>query len=280
MRTRKNVELIPLEKSRRVIYTEPRGREERHRKGLGIFLMTLGVLCVLYCIGIFLFVNFGTWFFLTWGVLGAFLLCLGWLFGWSDAPSRMPRWIKALSGLVLILGVAAFLLVEGLILSRFFDQAPAGADYMVVLGAQIRSQGPSDVLRRRLDASAEYLKSNPDTKAIVSGGQGANEPMTEARGMRDYLVSIGIPADRILLEEASANTRENLEKSAALLAKESDMVVVVTSDFHMFRALGLARKAGYENVYGLSADSYPLMLPNNMLREFLGVLKDYLAGNL
>ena len=157
---------------------------------------------------------------------------------------------------------------------------PDGADYCLILGAQIRQNGPSIVLKRRLDIAIDYLKKNPDTKVIVSGGQGANEPMTEAQGMAEYLVEHGIKESRILKEDKSRNTSENLSFSSAYLDKEQDEGVIVTNSFHVFRALHIAKKKGYQKVYGLAATSYLPTLPNNLLRECLGVWKDALVGNL
>lgn len=280
MRRKKQDELIPLEKARRVIYMESRGSMWNLRTAGGVLLMALGIICILYCIGILLFVNYGTKFFLVWGVGGSLLVLAGWLVGFTGFLQRLPVWARIGAGVLLGIALLVFLAVEGLILGKFSAKAPEDADYCVILGAQMRSFGPSDVLRRRLDAAAAYLKENPDTRVIVSGGQGANEPMTEAEGMYEYLVAAGISPDRILREEESANTYENLKNSSRFLDREKDRVVVVTSNFHVYRALGIARKLGYENADGLAADSYPLMVPNNLLREFFGVLKDLLVGNL
>ena len=90
----------------------------------------------------------------------------------------------------------------------------------------------------------------------------------------------GIAEERILTENKSANTCQNLAYSSQLLDKENDSVVLVTNNFHMYRALSIAKKQGYLQIEGLSAGSYPAMLPNNLLREFFGVIKDFFVGNL
>lgn len=279
MRKRRKEELIPFDRKKRVIYIERRG-PKMHISAPSIIFLMLGAICLLYCIGILLFAGYGTRFFLVWGVIGACLAALGWLLAHKEWVENIPGWLKLGTAVLAGLGLLVFLLVEGLILSRFGAEPPAGADYCIILGAQMRENGPSDVLRRRLDAAIVYLNANPETKAIVSGGQGANEPVTEARGMYEYLVSQGIDPSRILLEEASENTWGNLHYSSELLNQAENSVVIVTSNFHVFRALGIAQRMGYENVSGLAADSYPGMLPNNMLREFFGVIKDSLTGNL
>lgn len=241
-------------------------------------LMVAGLLCILYCISVY-FVGFGTKFFLVWGMIGTVLI-VGSFLQWKwKLFSKLPRWMKRICGIVLCVGVVLFLLIEGLIFSQFHAQASAGADYCIILGAQWKTYGPSNVLQRRLDKAIEYLNANPETRVIVSGGQGGNEPITEASGMRQYLIDHGIAAERILMEDKSRNTDENLRFSAAFVDLKEDRVVIVTNNFHVYRAVKIAKKKGYR-AEGLAATSLPALLPNNLLREFLGVLKDFLVGNL
>ena len=82
------------------------------------------------------------------------------------------------------------------------------------------------------------------------------------------------------MEDASTNTTQNLIFSGELLDKSEDSVVVITNNFHMFRALAIARKQGYSHVEGLSAGTYPVTVPNNLLREAFGVVKDFMANHL
>ena len=178
------------------------------------------------------------------------------------------------------LGMSIFLIVEGLILSGFSKSAPEGLDYLVVLGAQMKRSGPSRALQYRLDAAIDYLTKNPDTYVIVSGGQGSDEHISEAQGMYDYLVEKGISAERIQKEDQSKNTFQNLTFSAEYLDKERDSVGVVSNNFHVFRAVRIARKAGYQKVHGIAARGEPFLQLNNMMREFLGVMKDFLVGNM
>ena len=194
--------------------------------------------------------------------------------------AKIPFWLKGAFVVCSIIGLLLLVLVEGLILSQFGAKAEAGADYMIVLGAQWKQSGPSYVLQKRLDKAITYLEQNPETIVIVSGGQGSNEPIAEAEGMKGYLMEKGIAEERILTENKSANTCQNLAYSSQLLDKENDSVVLVTNNFHMYRALSIAKKQGYLQIEGLSAGSYPAMLPNNLLREFFGVIKDFFVGNL
>ena len=239
----------------------------------------MGVLSLCYCLAI-LFCGFGTYFFLVWGVIGLFCLAVGWLVSRKSRVERIPIWIRKTSLTVFGLGLLVFLVIEGLIFSEFHASAKGGADYVIVLGAQWKENGPSEVLRRRLEKAIVYLKENPDTKVIVSGGQGTNEPVSEAAGMKKYLMNAGIAEERIMTEEQSFNTEENLRYSSRFLKKEEDSVVLVTNNFHMYRALKIAEKQGYSQMEGLAASSVAGFLPNNLLREFLSVLKNFAVGNL
>lgn len=243
-----------------------------------LLLRVLGILCILYCIAV-RFIGFGTRFFLCWSVIGCVLLFWSLLYGKKRLIERIPKTVRRIGTVLLCLGLIVALFVEGCIFSKFSAKPAPGAAYVLVLGAQWKRSGPSEVLRFRLDAAAKYLKENPDAIAIVSGGQGSNEPISEAEGMKQYLEMKGIDGSRIRMEDQSTNTYENMKFSAKLIEDKRKRVVVVTNNFHVFRALRLAKKQGY-NAEGLSAGSHPGLLPNNLLRELLGVIKDFLVGNI
>lgn len=179
---------------------------------------------------------------------------------------------------VVTIGVIFFLVVEGFVLSGFGMSGSDQAKYLIVLGAQMKPDGPSKVLKYRLDAALAYLKDHPECQVVVSGGQGSDEHISEAQGMYDYLVAHGLEPERILLEDQSVNTVQNLLYSAQYFDKEKDEVLIVTNNFHVFRAVGIARREGYQKVSGLAAPGYWFLLPNNMLREFVGVCKDLIFG--
>ena len=254
---------------------QKRGRAERLLFSLPA---VCSVICIVYCISVF-FMGFGTKFFLIWGAMGVCLMGVCLLQWHFRAFTRLPKWLKRTGLVLILLGAAVFIWVEALILTQFHARPAPGADYCVILGAQWKRTGPSIVLQRRLDIALTYLKENPGTAVIVSGGQGANEIMTEAAGMKQYLMEHGIEEDRIFEEDRSVNTTQNLQYSAKYLDLKKDRVVIVTNNFHMYRALKIAEKQGYQ-ASGLAATSVKAMIPNNMLREFFGVVKDFLAGNL
>lgn len=278
----KDSNLIPLEKSRKIIKLDHRGRKSRSgvRIALGVVTALVAALCMLYCLCIMFFMGYGTKFFLIWGVMAVILAGLSYFLFCPEASKRIPKVIRIGFMICMILGLLVFTVVEGLIFSRFGAGAEAGADVVIVLGAQWKSTGPSYVLQKRLDAALSYLEENPDTLVIVSGGQGKNEPISEAAGMASYLEAAGIAPERIIQEGSSTDTNENLEFSGVFVNKSEDRVVIVSNNFHVYRAEKIARKKGYARVEGLAADSYPAMLPNNLLREFFGVMKDFVMGNM
>ena len=221
----------------------------------------------------------GTRFFMVWLALGAgSLLCAA--LAYFDVWKKLPAFVKLILAVLFVFAAALFLIVEIQIVGCFHEKPEKNLDFLIIPGAQIYDHGPSVVLRYRLDQACEYLEDNPGTICIVSGGQGCNEPYPEAVGMRDYLTGKGIPGSRILLETEAKNTQENMKYSQELFDPEKDRVGIVTNNFHVYRACALARKSGIRHVHGISAASTPLYLPNNMLREFLGVVKDRACGNI
>ena len=245
---------------------------------MAIALAICGIASILYGAHIML-IGSGTWFFAFWYAFGAVLLlaALGMHLGWWKA---MPAIARRTTGIIVAVLLASFLVTQACIFTEFDDQGEDSLDCIVVLGAQVHESGPSVVLKHRLDTARDYLERNPGTRCIVSGGQGANEHAPEADVMAAYLIEQGIDPDRIAIENRSSNTKENMGFSAALLDPARDRVGIVTNNFHVFRAIALARKAGYAHATGIAAPSNLDVLPNNLVRESLGLAKDLLAGNL
>lgn len=116
---------------------------------------------------------------------------------------------------------------------------------VIVLGCQVRGETPSTMLARRLDAALETLSEYPDAVCVVSGGKGSGEDISEAEAMRRYLVERGISDERIILEDRSVDTRGNIRYSAELLKERGiDSAVIVTNEFHQYRADIYARRNG------------------------------------
>lgn len=185
---------------------------------------------------------------------------------------------------IILIGISAFLLlftlVEGLILTNAYSKQyeKVESNYVVVLGCAIFPDGALTLtLMKRLNAAYDYLIDNPDTMCIVSGGQGANEPTTEAYAMEQYLIEKGIDADRIIKEETSTNSLENLKNSKEIMEQYDKELTaaIVTSDFHIFRSKMLAKNIGIDPV-GVPSYTSWYIWSSSFLREFMAVIKSVL----
>ena len=248
----------------------------------GKIICIIFILCSLFCFGycfLIYSIKSGSRFYLVWGVGGFLFLGLT-FFLYFDLWNKLPNRIQKIITCVMIFGVLLFIVIEGCIISGFRAKGEANLDYLIVLGAQVKEHGPSAALKFRLDEAYDYLMENENTRCIVSGGQGANEPCSEAQGMYDYLTAKGIAPERIIMEDKSTDTSENIAFSAQYLDKENDSVGIVTNNFHVFRGVHLAKHEGIRNVCGISAPSNIYFQLNNMIREFFGIIKDFVCGNL
>lgn len=245
-----------------------------------IILFLLGIAFLIYFLCVAFFVGHGTNFYFIWLILAVVVMTFAILLKRRFFITHFPLWIRRTFVILLCMGMMIFGIVEGFIISGFSMKGQPGADYVIVLGAQMKADGPSKALQYRLDEAIRYLNENPSSKVIVSGGQGSDEHISEAQGMYEYLVEKGIEKDRIIKEDKSVNTTQNLAFSAEYLDRERDSVAVVTNNFHVFRAVKIAEKAGYQNVCGIAAKGEPFLQINNMMREFFGVMKDFLFGNM
>ena len=190
--------------------------------------------------------------------------------------------LTALLALVLA-GVLVFGLLFGLVMWGSRDRVTGEPRIMIILGCQVKPWGPSVLLQDRLNKALDYLETHPDTVVVVSGGQGADEPTTEAVAMRDYLTERGFPAEQILLEEQSFNTLQNLRFSMELLEAEgydvTGEVAVVSNGFHLARVRLLWKRlcGSNEGLTTLAAPSSHAPSRLKMyVREPLALAKSYL----
>lgn len=184
----------------------------------------------------------------------------------------IPRIIKG----IIILFLISFIIIESFIIYNGSKTDSAEVDYLVILGAGLWGDTPSLALRQRLDEGVKFIKENPETKVILSGGKGSGETITEAEGMKRYLISKGIDERLLIKEEKSTSTKENMKFTRELLnqidVRDNISVKIVTNNFHMFRAKLLGKSNGFI-VYGQPAPLHPLLVPAYYIREYLAVIK-------
>lgn len=190
------------------------------------------------------------------------------------------RLVKVLLGL-LLLGALVFAALLGAVLHGSYDHIEGEPQVMIVLGCKVEQWGPSKMLQDRLDKALDYLSDHPSMTVVVSGGQGPDEPDTEAAVMAEYLIKHGISEQNIILEEKSHNTAQNFQRTREILMEQemdlSQGVLVVSNGFHLTRARMLADRFGLEEVSTLAAPSSHLASRVKMyIREPLALVKSFL----
>ncbi|MCM3764275.1 YdcF family protein [Neobacillus niacini] len=183
--------------------------------------------------------------------------------------------IYTILGILIGIGLIFCLFLQFKISQYWHVEAPKNADYLIVLGAKVNGTVPSLALARRIDAAAEYLKDNPTTLVIASGGQGRGEDISEAESIKRELLKQGISKSRIILENQSTDTYENIAFSKKLIPSEAKLGVVVTNAFHLYRGVSIARDQGLE-VDGLPAETPIQAVVKSYFREYLAITKFYL----
>lgn len=185
-------------------------------------------------------------------------------------PRLSKTWRIVLAAL-LVLGAAVFAVFEAPVVSNAKTDADPQSDYLIVLGAGVNGSAPSLSMVNRLEAALDYLEAYPDAVAIVSGGQGAGEDVTEASAMHDWLIAHGVPESRIVQEEQSTSTRENLENSFAIIRSRggdpAGGVAVVSSEYHLYRAKQMAQALGAKPLGVAAETTLPTMRANYFIRE-------------
>ncbi|MGI6174488.1 MAG: YdcF family protein [Christensenellales bacterium] len=254
---------------------------------LNSLFLFAAICCFAYYLANGLLVRFGQSILWVWPVLGALLLLRFTLVAYmirTGAPSPIPHGILKIGRILVAVALVVFSIGEAVILTGAFEKTPARLEYIIILGAKVNGKSPSGALRNRIQRAAEYMQENPDTIAIASGGQGEDEEISEAQCIYNGLVARGIDPSRILFEDKSTSTVENMRFSFQILfdlGKHGSKVGIVTNNFHVFRALRIARKhAGACEVRGVPVATTKLSFPHYMLREFVAVIVDFLRGSL
>lgn len=194
----------------------------------------------------------------------------------------MGRRLRMVICIILALCLVYFVIVEIPIISAASGDGDFEADYIIVLGALVRGEEPSLSMIERTQAALDYMNAHPDTLVIVSGGQGDMEDISEAEAMYRWLVDNGADESRILLEERSTSTQENLAFSFDIIRQRGDdpakATAVVTSEYHIYRAQLLGRDLGVE-LGGISAHTtYFSVRLNYFIREAFGVTYKWIFG--
>jgi len=240
--------------------------------------LLISALCALVIAAFFRFALIG------YGVMSACFCGLAAVLAlfWGVGKLRRPKAWRI--SLICLLLAGAVLFTIGLVpvLHDARTDADAEADYLIVLGAGVNGTRPSLSLVNRLTAAKSYLEEFPDAVAIVTGGQGPGEEITEAEAMYRWLTESGIAPERILREEKATSTEENLRFSLEIIASRggdpTGKIAIVSSEYHLHRAKELAASLGAEPVGVAGRTTYPVLRANYFIRETLAVWYGWVFG--
>ena len=223
------------------------------------------------------FLRFALRGYAWWGYLCLFIAAL--LLAHRFLPAVLWRIVVLLT----CIGLAYFCFVEYFIIKNARTDADAGRDYLIVLGAAVYGNQPSLTLVRRLEGTKAYLDAHPETVAIVSGGMGKGETITEAQAMHDWLIAHGVAPERLIMEPKATSTLENLTYAFDLIRERGDepagRVAIVSSAYHLYRAKCMAAKLGAPDAAGVAAPwGYFFVMLNYFIREAFGVTHLWVFG--
>lgn len=213
------------------------------------------------------------------GVLIAALLCGYGMFYTKVHLWFAEFWQQGLGKVLTVAVVFAVILMFGTAIAETIGMVRAACNRppqnttAVVLGCSVRGTKPSRILEERLETAYDYLIENPEAYCMLSGGQGEGEDISEAECMYRYLTERGIEAERLICEDKSTTTEENLRFSKALLEEHgiSGDITIVTSEFHAYRAAKMAERLGMSS-YSTPSHTFFVYLPTYYVRELYGIL--------
>ena len=175
---------------------------------------------------------------------------------WHALPGRILLIISA-AVILACVSIGTYTLAN---VMRYSKQTEKRTEYIIVLGCQANGTSPGRYLRARINKAYEYLSANPSSKAILSGGQGRGEDISEGQCMFNSLTAMGINKNRLIIEDKSTSTIENFENSVINLKKQGiilNEITIVTNDFHEYRASRVAARSE------ITAYPYPAKTPWN-----------------
>lgn len=265
-----------------IIYTGKHFKNEKRqsimKKNLKLISIVFGALLTIFALlpcFVYGLINIGVWFP---AMLGVFFIAFPFI---DPAVKKLLKKaykpVRTVFSSIFCIGAVYMLVMLCVIAAGSYVHVSLNPDAVIVMGGGIEGDRPQLLLQYRLDAAYDYLTAHPDIVCVVSGGEDSNSDRTEADVMKQYLVEKGIAAQRILMEDKSADSHENLAFSAEILKANGigNKVVIVTDRFHQYRSSLYAEHAGLESTPYCSGSPY-LLQQSFWIREALAMLKYYL----
>lgn len=218
-----------------------------------------------------------------WILIGAIFFFLG-----TYRKNHQKTFIRALKreqkiALACLMGAGLIIASVNLYLIRHpAVGASSDTKYVIILGGGIDKNGQlPQTVQKRIELAADYLLENKNALAVATGGTLYNLP-PEAPAMKNYLISLGIEADRILIDDKALDTIQNFQNSCQVLSDHENLpksaileskILVVTSFFHLARAQRLARRMGFKHITGLGSPTATIKLLDSYSREICSYIK-------
>ncbi len=193
-------------------------------------------------------------------------------------PAGIRRWVTVLVGI----GFVYFCVLEVMILRHSRGDKHRERKYIIVLGSKVKGELPSPALRHRLEGALDYVNQHPHSTAILSGGRGSDEGISEALCMYRWLVEHGVEPGRLIMEDRSATTMENLVFSFEIIRSRGDEpdgnIALVSSAYHLCRAKQMAKMLGASAVGVAGNPGYPVYMLNCYIREAFALTHLWVFG--
>ncbi len=249
------------------------------RLGLGVIFAALTILMIIPLF--FRTWNAGSLCFLALGMVGL-TVCIFWEKVFQFVCAKRKRRILFYGLLGLFATGICWCIALSFFISRAEPEILTEKENLpvLILGSKVDGTKPSADLQKRIDTAADWLLSHPNSVAVACGGKGTGEEVMEAEVIREKLLERGIKPDRILLENRSVNTEQNLFYAQKVLLENnlpSKEVLLLTDDYHLYRALLIAKQNGL-TAWGISVSTPPLVFPALFARELFAVTKYFVFG--
>lgn len=181
--------------------------------------------------------------------------------------------------------VAYAAIISVIMVYTAFYTPPKQNSTAIVLGAQVKPWGPSTLLKQRIDAAVNYMNENPQSKAVVTGGKGNDEPVSEAQCMYENMVKQGIDGNRIYKEDKAVNTKQNIKFSYRIIKDKAlnKNITIVTDSFHQLRSRIIINKLGIKsNISSVNSVNHKVGIicyPTFFVREWIAIPFEIIKKN-
>ncbi len=269
-------------------------------KVLSILFFICAALSIGYFFVILSYSGLDTSLCLVWLLFAVIFIAMGFFLRRSISHhDQMPSFLPTFIYTTFVMGLVGFIFIMNLVMGASRGDRDRDVDYCIVMGARVYSNGISRTLMYRLDTAYEVYCEHPDIKFVLSGGQDVGDAIPEAFAMYNYLSMKGIPNSSMQVEARKTSTNGIIRSASTAIEIDTKRrktpngpgdkvwdedyeprVGIITSDYHIFRSMKIAKESGIENPVAIPSESDDLLYVHNCVRESAAILKDFFMGNV